>query len=66
METGGLAQALDPAHIAEQVVTFGLVFFVSLLALPVILGAALYGLLGLAARLTGDRPSAARAHPDDE
>lgn len=66
MEAGGLAQALDPARIAEQVVTFGLVFLVSLLALPVVLAGAIYALFTLAARLADDRRSAARSHPDDE
>lgn len=66
METGGLAQALDPARIAEQVVTFGLVFLVSLLALPALLAGAVYALFTLAARLTGSRRSASRFHPDDE
>jgi hypothetical protein len=66
MEAGGLAQALDPARIAEQVVTFGLVFLVSLLALPVVLAGAIYALFTLAARLTDTRRSAARSHPDDE
>ncbi len=66
MEAGGLAQALDPARIAEQVVTFGLVFLVSLLALPVIFAGAVYALFTLAARLMGSRRSAPRFHPDDE
>lgn len=66
MEAGGLGQALDPARIAEQVVTFGLVFLVSLLALPALLAALIYGLLSLIARLTQARRGAGRSHPDDE